>query len=276
MSLPGSDLNALNGLAADGTLLDRLKAQAKTDPQKALRQVATQFESVFLNMMLKSMRDASPQNGPFDSEQTRLFTSMLDQQLAQTVSNRGVGLADVLVRQLGQSLPQAATPAASSGSAASAYNQNSKLSFIQNMLPHALEASRTTGVPAQLILGQAALESGWGRGEISMPDGSRSHNLFGIKASRNWSGKVASVTTTEYQNGTAGKTTGTFRAYSSYAEAFKDYATLLKNNPRFAAVLQQTGSPEAFAAALQKAGYATDPSYADKLTQVIGQVSRMV
>jgi peptidoglycan hydrolase FlgJ len=147
--------------------------------------------------------------------------------------------------------------------------------FISKLWPHAQEAARTTGVAPQFILGQAALESGWGRSEIRMADGSASHNLFGIKAGRGWQGATADVMTTEYVNGVAVKTVERFRAYGSYADAFKDYANLLAANPRYAQVLNERADPAAFARGLQQAGYATDPNYAEKLTRVItGSIMR--
>jgi flagellar protein FlgJ len=288
----------LGGLAIDGQNLDRLKLQAKQSPDQALRMAAKQFETVFLNMMLKSMRDATPQDGVFDSEQTRMFTGMLDQQLAQSMSDRGIGLAEVMVRQLS---PESRVPSTESGRGHTALNtQHSALStqpsvlstqppalstqnvpsaykadvqqdFVDRMRPHAERASRNTGIPAHLIMGQAALESGWGKREIRNADGSNSHNLFGIKADRDWKGKVAEVVTTEYHNGVAAKQVERFRAYASYTEAFTDYARFLKDDPRYAGVLQQHDA-KAFAQALQQAGYATDPRYAEKLTGVIGSV----
>ena len=140
------------------------------------------------------------------------------------------------------------------------------------MLPFAMQASQASGVPPQLMLGQAALESGWGKREIRMADGSNSFNLFGIKANAGWNGKVAEVMTTEYKNGVAYKQVEKFRAYSSYAEAFQDYAGLISNNPRYAGVLQQGGDVAGMAQAIQKAGYATDPKYADKLVSVMGKI----
>lgn len=265
-------------LAIDTQSLEQLKAQAKQSPDKALKAAAQQFESIFLNMMLKSMRDATPQDGMFDSEQTRMFTGMLDQQLAQSMAGRGVGLADIMVRQLshGGTLPAAGgadKPAAAAPVMPSAYSPNVQQDFVDRMTPHALQASRATGVPAQLMLGQAALESGWGRREIRMADGSNSHNLFGIKASAGWSGKTAEVMTTEYKNGVAHKQVEKFRAYSSYAEAFRDYADLMSGNSRYAAVMQQDGNITGMAQAVQDAGYATDPQYADKLARVMGQMA---
>ena len=154
-----------------------------------------------------------------------------------------------------------------------AYSENVQQDFVNRMLPHATQASRVSGVPTQLMMGQAALESGWGRREIRMADGSNSYNLFGIKAGAGWSGKVAEVMTTEYKNGIANKQVEKFRAYSSYAEAFQDYAGLLSGNPRYAAVLQQGGDIVGMAQAVQKAGYATDPKYADKLVRVMSQMA---
>ncbi len=280
MALSGTDIGSL---AIDGQSLDRLKLQAKQTPDQALRAAAQQFESVFLNMMLKSMRDATPQDGMFDSEQTKMFTGMLDQQLAQSMASRGVGLADIMVKQLSrhhataahaadQSAPTAPLPATAAHAVPSAYRADVQQDFVDRLSAPAAQASRATGVPAHLILGQAALESGWGRREIRMPDGSSSHNLFGIKAGRDWNGKVAEVTTTEYQDGVAHKQVERFRAYDSYAEAFQDYASLLSDNPRYAAAMGQADA-KAFAQALQQAGYATDPNYADKLVGVIGSVS---
>jgi flagellar protein FlgJ len=154
----------------------------------------------------------------------------------------------------------------------SAYNVDTQQSFVDRLQPHAQAASRTTGIPAHLIVGQAALESGWGKREIKMADGSSSFNLFSVKAGKGWTGKVAEITTTEYSNGVAHKQTERFRAYGSYTEAFQDYAKLLSDNPRYAAVIGQEGA-QGFAQALQQAGYATDPHYADKLVKVIGSVS---
>lgn len=272
MGLSGMDVG---GLAFDSQGLDKLKLQAKQSPDQSLKAVARQFETVFLNMMLKSMREATPQDGVFDSEQTRMFTGMLDQQLAQSMADRGVGLADIMVKQL----MRAQSISASAGTAPltmnvipSAYKGDVQQSFIDKVRPHAEQVGRSTGIPAHLIIGQAALESGWGKREIRMADGSNSHNLFGIKAGKGWNGKVAEVTTTEYHNGVAGKQMERFRAYDSYTDGFQDYVRLLSDNPRYEAVLQQGGDAKGFAQAMQQAGYATDPHYADKLAGVIGSI----
>ncbi len=291
-------------LALDTQALEQLRGQARHSPDQALKAAAQQFESVFLNMMLKSMRDATPQDGMFDSEQTRMFTGMLDQQLAQSMSNRGIGLADIMVKQLshGGSLAQSLSPlqqlkttppaessisglsntarpvpatapvAAPAAALPSAFNGSVQQSFVDKLLPHALAASRASGVPPQLMLGQAALESGWGKREINNADGSNSHNLFGIKAGSSWKGDVAEVMTTEYRNGVAYKQVEKFRAYPSYTAAFNDYANMIANNPRYAGVLQQGDNAAGMAQEIQRSGYATDPNYAAKLTKVMAML----
>ena len=300
-------------VALDARGLDALRLQAKQNPEQAAKGVAQQFEAVFLQTLLKSMRDATPQDGPMDSEQTRMYTTMLDQQLAQSLSAKGIGLADVMLRQLTRnraaalgpetSSPTGIDPASSSGAQATTILQKAKMppveaiapaagglpgtpvasprnarlsaaaphagqEFLARMKDHALDASSATGIPARFLLGHAALESGWGKHEIRAADGSQSFNLFGIKAGGNWKGPSVEVATTEYINGAPRKMLQKFRAYSSYAEAFQDYAGLMRGNPRYAAVLRQSDSA-GFAQGLQRAGYATDPQYADKLTRVL-------
>ena len=268
--IPNADLSA--SLALDAHSLDALRLQAKQNPEQALKGVAQQFEAVFLQTMLKSMRDATPQDGPMDSDQTRMYTTMLDQQLAQSLSARGIGLADVMLRQLtrnsaaalgaGAVAPQTKPGAIDAG--ASEQGQD----FLLRMKDHAQAASDATGIPARFLLGQAALESGWGKREIRGADGGPSYNLFGIKAGSDWKGATVNVLTTEYVDGAPRKLTQKFRAYGSYAECFRDYAALMQNNPRYAEVLKQRDAA-GFAQGLQHAGYATDPRYADKLTSIL-------
>jgi len=278
--------NSLSGkLVLDAHGLDALRLQARQNPDQALKGVAQQFEAVFLHTLLKTMREATPQDGPMDSDQTRTYTAMLDQQMAQSLSAKGIGLADVMLRQLTRN--HAAVPgAAPAGDAAPAATQTTtpKLravpgelrtedvqrgqDFLSRMKEHAVQASAATGIPARFLLGQAALESGWGKHEIRAADGSQSHNLFGIKAGKNWSGPSVEVMTTEYADGVPRKVLQKFRAYGSYAEAFQDYAALMQGNRRYAAVLKQRDSA-GFAQGLQRAGYATDPRYADKLTSIL-------
>ncbi len=283
--LPG---DIANQLAIDVNTLAQTRRLAKEDPRAAMKSAAQQFEAVFLQMVLKAMRDASPKEGLFDSEQSRLYQSLLDQQLSQTLSAKGsTGLAALIEQQLsrgmnaGQTLPL--SPAAAGERAGAGGQPDIAVAppltpnavpapareFVDRLWPHAGEASRATGIPAHFMIAQAALETGWGRAELRFADGTPTYNLFGIKAGRTWQGAVAEATTTEYVNGAAQKTVERFRAYSSYAEAFRDYAGLLASNPRYAEVLHQKDAA-GFARGLQKAGYATDPMYAAKLERIIG------
>ena len=299
-----------NRLVSDMRNIQDMRTRMKQDPQAGLKEAAQQFEAMFMQMVLKSMRDATPQDGLFNSDATRFYTSMLDQQLAQKMSsNNGLGFAKLIEQQLGQHLaPQAAVPG-TEGAANPAGNPlplqtNNALhlrqpppaptpvaapaaavqqvleaagdvgaaptakEFVNRVWPHAVEASRSTGIPPQFLVAHAALESGWGRGELLKADGSTTHNLFGIKAGRSWSGPAVDAVTTEFIDGAAQRVSERFRAYASYGDAFRDYASLLRNNPRFGAVIGSQDGTE-FARRLQQAGYATDPMYADKLSRII-------
>jgi flagellar protein FlgJ len=308
------DATDLSGkLAFDANSLNKLKTSAKDNSPEAIKEVAKQFEAVFINMVMKSMRAASPQDGIFDNEQSRTFTAMLDQQLSGNLASKGVGLADVLTRQLtkvSNSATSAMEQAVSDDSGttpkpmelnryipgllkgagyvstpATAPNVINKglekpddlngqaAAFHQRLSRDAVAASRATGMPANYMLGQAALETGWGRREIKSSDGTNSHNLFGIKATGGWKGKVVETTTTEYINGVKQKRVEKFRAYDSYAESFKDFANLIQNNPRYKQVMDNVDSIRGYARALQNAGYATDPNYANKLASVINKVT---
>ena len=305
--IQGSDPSAAFALDTHG--LDALRLQAKRNPEQALKGVAQQFEALFIHTLLKTMREATPQEGPMESDQTRQYTAMLDQQLAQSLSARGIGLADVMLRQLMRAqggtnitepppqvpvapapvnrttrVPGAVKVTEPSVSNPQGYvptppvsaplfrstvdDRNQGEDFLVRMKEHALAASNATGIPARFLLGQAALESGWGRHEIRAADGSPSYNLFGIKAGGNWNGRSVEVMTTEYVDGVPQKVREKFRAYDSYAEAFQDYAALMLGNKRYAEVLRQRDGA-GFAQGLQRAGYATDPRYAEKLTNIL-------
>lgn len=252
--------------------LDALRAEAARDPRAAARHAAVQFEAVFAQMVLKSMRDATPK-AQGDSMGTDHFTAMLDAHFANHLAGRPGGLAAVIERQLSrhaQNLPAPQAPAAALPASDAAPARGGRAAdFIRQMLPHAQEAERRTGVPADFILGQAALESGWGQAQIRNADGSPSHNLFGIKSTPQWRGATAEASTTEFEAGTAHRRREGFRSYASYADAFADYARLLGTQQRYAQVLAQPASPEQFASGMQRAGYATDPHYAAKLARTI-------
>jgi len=260
--------------------LERLR-QGVSGPQSRdadVREVAQQFEALFLHMMLKRMREATPRDGLFDSDQTRMVQSLADEQMATQLADPGIGLAQALLDQIqGQRQgPQVEPPppAPSPTPLPQAAEGTPVQSFVSRMAGAASRVAARIGLPAPLVLAQAALESGWGAREIRHPDGRPSHNLFGIKAGRDWQGDTVKVMTTEYENGVARKVAQPFRAYRSYAESFDDYARLLANNPRYEPVLRARSAPEA-ARQLQAAGYATDPAYADKLIKLIKHMSAL-
>ncbi len=296
MSLTPADNS--NNLAMDVQALGRLRQSARQKSPLALKDSARQFEALFLNTMLKSMREASMSSEPFSSPDSKLYTAMLDQQLSQTMAQRGVGLADFLVRQMTPALPPApAQPTASDASTTAApvsavaalpkeaptnaavpvqrptpaLPRSLVKDFRAAMAAPAQTAARQTGLPVSFILGQAALESGWGRRQIVAADGTPSFNLFGLKAGASWKGRVIEVATTEYKEGVAQKVLARFRAYDSYAQAFGDYASMLSRSPRYQQVRANGQTVAGFAQGMQQAGYATDPAYAAKLARVIGR-----
>ena len=260
-----------------------LRTKAASDPKAAIRAAAKQFEAMFMQQLLKSMRESSLASGMLDNSGTQMGHEMLDAQYANQMSAAPGGLADVIARQLERQLSgtivpgQAAlAPSSAAGApAGDATTSPSQQEFLKLHQQSAAGAEAQTGIPAAFMVAQAAHESGWGKREIRNADGSSSHNLFGIKAGPGWTGKVASVTTTEVVDGQPRKVVANFRSYASYDESFRDYARLMKDNPRYANVVAAGGSVQGFAQGLQKAGYATDPAYADKLTRVINTTLRM-
>ena len=265
-------LSTQQALAADASSLNRLKYQAGQATPEAIKETAKQFEALFMRELLKSMREAnaSMKSGLFESPTENLGTDLLDQQFAVQMAGQPGGLAETIARQLMQQMgikdggstdKSRAVPAVPVSDAAR--------HFVQQHAATAQDIERSSGLPASYLLGQAGHESGWGRREIRMPDGSSSHNLFGIKATADWKGKVAEVTTTEYVEGEARKTVGRFRAYDSYAESYQDFARLVGNSPRYAQAREQAGTVQGWAQGLQDGGYATDPDYAAKLSRAI-------
>ncbi|MDL2284693.1 flagellar assembly peptidoglycan hydrolase FlgJ [Oxalobacter sp. OttesenSCG-928-P03] len=317
--------------------LHDIKAAANRDGNSpaAMKAAAQQFEALFISLILKSMRQSLPQDGLFNTQQTKLYTQLLDEEIAQQVSKQGLGLADQMLRQMvatgqldaeetkpylskrrisasvdayrGMAAGSASEQASgllsgrhsifrSEGKAAEAVTRPGEAqmraitlpgvespgkaasasghvkAFTDQMMPHAEKASKTTGIPPEFMLAQAALETGWGKKQMLHPDGSPSHNLFGIKAN-NWNGKTVDVLTSEFENGKMIKKVEKFRAYDSYADSFRDYAKLLSENPRYEKVMNAQ-DPATFAYGLQRAGYATDPEYGSKLVRVINKVSQ--
>jgi flagellar protein FlgJ len=299
---------AQSGLALDARNLSALKLRASTDPRAAVKEAAKQFESLFMQELLKNMRASTLPSGMLDNAGTSLGTDMLDTQLATQMSGRPGGLSEAIMKQLERQMGLSPGPIPATGSAnntmaplsakpqATRIPQTGAAGFVQQHTSAAQQAEAATGIPAAFMVSQAALETGWGRKEINHSDGTPSHNLFGIKAGGSWKGPVAEVATTEYINGKPQKVMAKFRAYGSYAESFADYARLMKESPRYHAAVQGASAGQAvasasrsegvktanaastaslFAQGLQRAGYATDPAYADKLTRVINTTLRL-
>lgn len=292
--------NASDALAADARSLGALKAQAGQNTPESIQQAAKQFESLFMRELIKSMREATMKSGLMDSPGGDLGADLLDQQFAVQMSGQPGGLSDLIAKQLSRQMgnpeepvkpkvstptPVPSTPPAAKAKiaavATAAYGAHgvapasASSNFVKRHGDAADRVAKATGLPAGFMLGQAGHETGWGKHEIKQKDGTNSFNLFGIKAGPKWTGKVAEVTTTEYVNGVAKKTVAKFRAYDSYDASFRDYARLITETPRYAQAKQQTSSPLAFASGLQRAGYATDPEYANKLSRAINTTLRL-
>ncbi|VXC31668.1 Peptidoglycan hydrolase FlgJ [Pseudomonas sp. 8Z] len=340
------------------------------DSEQNIRKVAKEFESLFVNEMLKAMRSANAvfSEGNFmNSNESKTYQDMYDQQLAVTLSNegRGIGLADVMARQMSKTKHPSSRPnpfaqveqpgnvqasGKSIGKDVSTFRENddvaalnrrrlalpgkltdrllagivptgeaddgkslagndwiapqaaskgadkalsltrsdaitgrriaqpplapakaafdSPAEFVATMLPMAEAAAEKIGVDPRYLVAQAALETGWGKSIIRTSDGDSSHNLFGIKSQGGWEGDSARVLTTEYKGGKAVKEAANFRSYESYAHSFDDYVSFLQNNGRYEKALNATDNPERFVKELQQAGYATDPQYARKISQI--------
>lgn len=290
--------------AGDFHGLSRLRSAAARDQAGSTGEAARQFEALFVQMMLKSMREA---NAAFGEDKDTTYQDMYDQQIAlEMTRGRGLGLAAVLERQLGGAAPadtgnetagigtpgglppailnrtritppldMAAGPppvagiAGASGTPSAAASGVDRDGFVRAIWPHARAAARELGVDPRALVAQAALESGWGSRQIRDTEGRDSHNLFGIKADNRWQGAHVTVTTLEYADGLPAPQRARFRAYPDLAAGFRDYVDFLKGNPRYAEALRGGGNAGEFADRLQSAGYATDPDYAAKIRRIL-------
>ncbi len=286
-----SPMSGLPASAGSTLSIGDLRAAAARDPKAAIRETAKQFEAIFMHQILKSLREATIGSGMLDNSGTQLGSEMLDQQYATKMTGLPGGLADAIARQLERQMGGASValprsfvplrmtgPDAAAGAVAPAAEtplSQKQADFVRNHQDAARGAEKISGIPAAFMVAQAAHESGWGKREIRNSDGSSSRNLFGIKAGAGWTGPVAEITTTEWVGGEAQKVTAKFRAYGSYEESFRDYAKMMKESPRYAGVVAQAASAQGFAQGLQRAGYATDPGYADKLGRVINTTLRL-
>jgi peptidoglycan hydrolase FlgJ len=279
-------------VATDLQGLAKLRASAQANPRDpaTIRAVAGQFEALFTQMVLKSMREASL-GDPSLGEQGAMYRDLFDLQLAMNLSaGRGLGLADALARQLGGAVSKAASGDATGEAAPTGTNfpppilnpmkeptsmaptsseSDTANAFVNDVWPAAEKAAHALGVAPEALVAQAALESGWGKNVIRNALGESSFNIFGIKADSSWRGARVSAPTLEYDGGVPVRRQGNFRAYDSIASAFEDYVDFLKSNPRYQSALRQGIDAERFVQGLQEAGYATDPTYAAKVSAIM-------
>ncbi len=288
-------LNVENAaIYTDFNSLAKLKNEAKEKTPDAIKEVAKQFESIFVGMVLKSMRQAKLADGILDNSQSDFYRDMYDQQLSIHLSgNNGIGLAEVIERQLSPDQSVSITKAQSIADyerrnlmlkaakdshkpeeikpmleSIATKSINSISDFVKQLRPYAEQAAKKLGVDANILLAQSALETGWGTSVIKSKDGSSSHNLFNIKADKSWHGAKTSIETLEYKEGVAKKEIAGFRSYNSYQESFDDYVDFIKTNPRYKTAIKMAEKAERYVHELQQAGYATDPHYADKVMEI--------
>jgi len=299
---------------------EQMRAQARDGDSEALSGAAKQFESVFVQMMLKAMRDTVPEGGLFESEQSDFYEGMFDQQISLNIANgKGIGLAEVIERQLSGMQSGTATdgePAEAeqaslkmpvrspfaalqslhrplsidsqrvnsglvnhgneqpvSSPAAGNWAPANPAAFADELRPYAQRAAAKLGVSENLLIAQAALETGWGQKVMPRNAGGSSYNLFGIKANASWQGDKASTATLEYRDGVAQRERADFRAYSSLQQSFDDYVTFVSEQPRYNEALNASDD-KSFVEALQRNGYATDPAYAEKILAVKQRLDR--
>ncbi|GHF80249.1 flagellar assembly peptidoglycan hydrolase FlgJ [Thalassotalea marina] len=302
------DVNGLNDI--------RLQSKADNSVEKgqALQQAAKQFESIFMQMLLKSMRSAQEvleSDSPFNSQSTKFYRDMHDQQMALELSNNGsLGLAELIVRQLGGDSENFTPKSVFKENAIKTYGdseqarqfnmpkyrQNTDFSimklgesdtearvqfnepkdFVTALAEPAKLVEKKLKVPYQVVIAQAALETGWGQKIIEQPNGQSSHNLFNIKADRRWDGDKTMKETLEYEQGSMVKKREPFRVYKNMMESVNDYINFLSNSDRYKDALDKSSNVEHFLQGLQKAGYATDPNYAKKIMGTLSKVTSIL
>ena len=280
--------------------LSDLKRQARANDPAAMRETARQFETLFAKMMLQSMREASMGDEIFDTQESQMYRGMFDDQMAlELTRGKGLGVADMMVQQLMKA--ELAAQAAAAGETATpplaptlqrvtpnlapeirpaapeiSAAPGSRRAFLESILPAAEKAAQALGVSPRAIMAQAALESGWGRAMPTDAAGRSSFNLFGIKATGNWNGASVASETTEYIGGRPLRAVESFRAYQNFEASVADHARLLSRSPRYAEALNSGEDVGAYASALQRGGYATDPNYARKLVAVAESIDRIM
>ncbi|KHF15844.1 flagellar rod assembly protein FlgJ [Vibrio parahaemolyticus] len=303
-----NDIGFIHDISSLDSLRQKAVKEGKDGEQEALHAAARQFESIFTSMMLKSMREANEgfESNIMNSQNEKFYRQMLDEQMASELSANGsMGLADMIVAQLtaGQGNDKSETAMRDAANSAVEYRRvdpkkareiekrliesgelsrtshtpakfDSPESFVNSMKPYAEKAAKALAVEPSLLLAQAALETGWGQKVVQNARGS-SNNLFNIKADRSWQGDKVTTQTLEFHDNTPVKETAAFRSYSNYQDSFNDYVRFLNDNPRYETALQQRGDSESFIRGIHRAGYATDPTYADKVLQVKQKIESM-
>ncbi len=282
-----------NSIYTDFNSLSLLRKDTELKPESdaSLRDVAQQFESLFLHMMLKSMRSSVSESELMSSEQTGFYQEMLDQQLSTELPKQGgIGLADIIVQQLSKQGKSGETSAFSDNIfdqrlelmniAPSSDTEKDEIiglgdqtqtrtQFISDLVPAVNSAAENLGIKRDAILAQAILETGWGQSIIHDSEGKSSHNLFGIKADEKWQGDRVTARTFEFVDGGLRPRYEDFRAYESYEASVKDYISFLKDNSRYQEALSHGANANEYAEKIQQAGYATDPAYADKIKGIL-------
>ena len=315
--------NSRNFLEING--LNSIRQQSRSDDdgakKAALQEAAKQFEAIFTQMLLKSMRSAQDvleSDSPMNSESTKFYRDMHDQQLAVELSSNGsLGLSDLIVRQLGGDNENFTSSAiirsdgqlnsrdmaknitekaeqflkteqvsknrqvdipfdAANNNLGSTETFKQPQDFVTALTEPAKRVEKQLGIPFEVVIAQAALETGWGQKIIQTEQGQSSNNLFNIKADSRWQGDKAQKETLEFEQGALVKKSAPFRVYQSITDSVNDYVNFLSTNERYQKTLEKAGDVEQFLQGLQKAGYATDPDYANKILGTMSKVTSLL
>lgn len=304
-----SALPSVTDVYTDLSGLQNLKAEQ--DDEVALKKVAQQFESMFINMLLKNMRAANAvfsEGNMFDSNESKFYRDMHDNQLALSLAHDGgFGIADSMYRQLSRTanngpdrqiekdpVPSVANneipaieelPSAPIDSKDALQKQSKQRhssiaadpeDFIAKVLPAAEQAAKVLGLDKAILIAQSALETGWGSKVLNNANGEPSFNLFNIKADGRWQGESLATDTLEFLGGQFRSVSSKFRSYSSIADSFNDFAHFIKSGERYREALEKVEDGEQFVKKLHQAGYATDPNYSNKILDVYQRVSKVV
>lgn len=306
MKAPGTEAANFFDLQSLNSIRQQSKETDKASKDAALETAAKQFEAIFMQMLLKSMRSAQDvleSDSPFNSQNAKFYRDMHDQQLAVELSSNGsLGLSDLIVRQLGggqddykpasvlrndgnlSMINATKQPSTSQTTPFSEVIEQAKQSmnfekpedFVQQLTEPAKAVEKSLGIPFAVVIAQSALETGWGKKIIQKSDGQSSNNLFNIKADHRWQGDKVNKDTLEFENGTMTKKNAPFRAYDSVKDSVNDYINFLSSNDRYQDALNNSSNVEQFLHGLQKAGYATDPQYANKIIGTLKRVTSIL